>query len=93
MFELVATFILAQAVESEGKVFAIVSLMILMGLKVSDNRQVDYKLDTSEIYLRVSKDQILNCKGGAEAYGPLAPLRLAREKNKPKPKPKPKPRT
>ena len=84
VFELVATFRLAQATKGKDKVFAIVSFMTFMGLKVPEELRVDYKLDTSEIYLRVSKDQILNCKGNAEAYEPLAPLRFAREKNKPK---------
>lgn len=92
VFEAVATFRQAQASEGQDKVFAIVSLMTFIGLKVPDDLKIDCELDTSEIYFRVSKDQILNCKGHAEAYEPLAPLRFAREKNKPKPKPKdPKP--
>ncbi|ERF75209.1 hypothetical protein EPUS_00001 [Endocarpon pusillum Z07020] len=92
VFELVATFRQAQASKGQDKVFAIVSFMTFMGLKVPDDLQINCELDTSEIYFRVSKNQILKCKGDAEAYEPLAPLRFAREKNKPKPKPKdPKP--
>jgi hypothetical protein len=92
VFELVATFRSAQATEGKDKVFAIVSAMAFLGLKAPDDLQIDYNLNTSELYFRVSKDQILNCKGNAEAYEPLAPLRFAREKNKLKSKPKPKPK-
>jgi hypothetical protein len=86
VFELVASFRLSQASEGRDKVFAIVSYMAFLGLKVPDDLQIDYALEISELYLRVSKDQILHCKGNAEAYEPLAPLRFAREKNKHKPK-------
>jgi hypothetical protein len=81
VFEIVATFRMAQASEGEDKVFAVVSLMAFLGLKVPDNLKVNYALTTSEIYLRVSEDQILRCKGNAEAYEPLAPLRFARRRN------------